>query len=462
MLNKKRFIFLIVVGAVVVSVAFWVRHRVTTSFSFQLARALRDPRYRNLEGEVGRRQAAVAANPNNLKAHWDLADIYQKLELWELAADELDQIARLDPKNYQPIVGAAHTRLLLRQFDKAEQDYRKVTTLWPNSPIGWQGLAAALHAQGRAVESITAISHAVKLDPKNKNNRYIMASSILLYAQQFPDIDSYASLLARAKIELEKILPDWPMPYDIEYKLGTVCDGLRDFKGAVEHFRKACDLEKDRPDAIAGLARSYVNVGKRPMARKVIEDALKKFPNIAGFHNLDGELILASGEPDAAKKACEQFKLALKYDPNRTLFLDNLGSACVRANRLTEARDAFIKSVQIDPNRAYPYQQLAGVYTRLGNTALATAAAQQATHMVWNDQQLRRLQNVALAYPRDVRLQITLADRYRDLGMTGAARSKYLLVLQLEPNNKQAKDGLAALKQPQATAQQPATPISKK
>ena len=65
--------------------------------------------------------------------------------------------------------------------------------------------------------------------------------------------------------------------------------------------------------------------------------------------------------------------------------------------------------------------------------------------MVYNEQQLRRMEELSMSEPDNLNLQLELGDRYKNLKMSSAAREKFLVALQLEPGNKRAQVGLKAL-----------------
>src|SRR5439155_11824180 len=141
------------------------------------------------------------------------------------------------------------------------------------------------------------------------------------------------------------------------------------------------------------------------------------------------QLIQASDEPDADRKSLPLFQKAARLDPRAARFTERLGTAYLRVNDLQRAREAFEMAARLSPNRAFPYQQLAAIYTRQGDAKRATAAAREAEILDFNAQQFKTLQAVAKRHPENIPLRLSLADRYRFLGIRGPARDEYRSIL---------------------------------
>jgi tetratricopeptide (TPR) repeat protein len=451
---KHRWIALSVLGIAAIAGAVWYRHKVSHDREFLIKQALKDPRARKLDAEVGAKQAAVAANPGDLKARWDLADTYQRLRLLDLAAAELDEIVKLAPDDRHAAIAAADTRFALGDMDKALAKYEAITSRWPDFASGWQGMAATYYQQRDFRGATRAARRAVKLEPENMNHRYVMATAILQSVQESPTPQVYAPLLAAARLELEKLLKTWPVPGEIHFRLGGTFTLMRDFPSALKHFRAAAKEMPTRPDVTTNLIETLMATGSHEEALKVVDKAIDDGMKIPPLFDLQGRLYQKMTSETARSKAINSFEEAVKLQPDNPYYLERLGGELARANRLEEARKALERALLLNPERAFPYQQLSAVYTRLGDTKRASNAARMATRMVYNEQQLRRLEELGMAHPEDPTIHIELGDRYRQLKMAGAAKEKYLLVLQLDPNNKRANEGLKLLENPPAEVAQ--------
>lgn len=441
---KKQTIAILLAGLVAMGGAVWFRQYYAKKRTM-LQIALSDPKVQKFQANITELDNQIAANPNDLKSRWKLADIYQKIGMLDKALPQLQEIQKRDPKSLDAAMAVSATHLALQQPVQAEAAYKQVTVQWPKLAAGWQGLAAALYHEGRYLESITIIRTAITLEPQNPNNHFILGNTLIQYVNQFPNSENYAQYAYAARQEFEKLLSIWPEKGDIENRIGNACTLMHDQKGAQDHYKKALALLPNRVDIYVSLAQVYIAAGKPAEARKVAEDAFNRKLRDPSLYDLYGRVLQSSSEQGVLDRTLKAFGKAVELSPKNPYYQERYGSALVRANRLPEARAAFETAVQLNPNRAFPYQQLSAIYTRMNETARATAAAKMATQMVFNDQQLRQIQLLSKNEPGNLNLHLILADRYKDLGMFTAARDKYVMVQKLDPKNQRAKVGLEAL-----------------
>jgi tetratricopeptide (TPR) repeat protein len=436
---------------VLIGIAWAVRQNVLT------ARAQRSPSSRaardshqaaliaRMEGEAKILEARVAVEPNNVRLRQELLLLYQQTGQQDKATDQLAALVRLRPDDQTASLALAKARLALNQWPQAESAYRDFLRRWPRSSDGWQGLAATLFHEARYREAAYAARNAVKLKPENPSNRYVLAASLLEDVLQYPEPMLHSEELEMAQGEFEKLVQVWPKTGDLYFRLGRVYMALKKPDLAIKNLERAEQLLPDRADVSLYLARAYTSSRNSPAARRVLEAAVARHPDSAELNDALGQLIQASGEPDADQKALALFQKAAQLDPRASRFAERLGTAYLRTNDLQHAREAFETAARLNPNRAFPFQQLAAIYTRQGDPKRATAAAREAEILDFNAQQFSTLQAVAKRHPENVLLRLALADRYRYLGLRGPARDEYTAILRLDASNKRAREGLAAL-----------------
>jgi tetratricopeptide (TPR) repeat protein len=388
-------------------------------------------------------EARVAARPDDVLARQALVLTYQQLGQGDQAMAQLETILRLQPKSPNAYLALANARLASKQWPQAEQTYRAMTLHWPKEYVGWQGLAAAQYHQGHFQEAAMAAQKAQTLQPDSPSNRFILASSLLEYAMQYPQPQLHSSALEWARKEFEKLTQVWPNTGDIYLRLGRICIATRDFTAAATYLEKAAQLLPKRADVPLFLSKAYASSRNIPAARRVLEQGVAHHPESADLCDALGQLVQSSGEPNADQQSLMLFQKAVQFAPRNGRFQERLGAASLRANHLDEARQAFETAVHLNPNRAFPVQQLASVYARLHDPKRAATAAKQSEILNFNAQQLSHLEALVNTHQEDVSLHKTLADRYRFIGDKGAARNEYLALLRLDPQNLHAQQSLA-------------------
>lgn len=404
-----------------------------------------------LRAQAARLQARLALHPDDLAIRHALLLTYQQSGQTGQAMAQLEAIALLQPGNPNVTLALANGRLALKQWGQAELAYRAMTRKWPKMAPAWQGLAAAQYHQGHFQEAALAAQRAEALEPANPSSRYLLASSLVEYAMQYPQPQLHTAALEWARREFEHLTQVWPKTGDIYLRLGRICIATRDFAAGSKYLEKAAILLPNRADVTLFLAKSYASARNTRAARRLLEQGVANHADSADLCDALGQLIQSSGELTADERARALYQKAVQLAPRNARFQERLGTAFLRANRLTEARQAFEDAARLNPNRAFPFQQLAAVYARLKDPQHA-AAAKQSEILNFNAQQLSHLEALVNTHPDSVALHGTLADRYRFLGDSGAARNEYLALLRLVPQDQHARQSLAALNKLQTSA----------
>ena len=346
------------------------------------------------------------------------------------------------PQDSPAQIPLANAWLTLKRGDRSEKTFRHLTIAQPKSAAAWQGLSLALYQQQKWYEATLAAWQASRLAPQNPSSRYLLGSSVLAYAQQFPN-ENHDTEMRLARAQFLTLTHAWPDNPEVLYKLGQACLGASQFGEAIQNLRRALALSP-RPDIAWELAHAYLLQGNTTAAWQVVDTALARDPDDAALHDLRGQILQNSN----AAQSLSEYQTAVRLEPNSSRFLECEAAALLRAGQLPEARAAFEQVIRLNPTRAFPYQQIAFIETRLGNPAAAALAARQAAVKNADSESLLHLQTQSSHQTNDAVLHLQLAARYQKLGLTGAARDEYLVALRLKPGNVQARQGLAILKVP--------------
>ena len=449
MKSTKRLLSIAFLGLAAVVGATTYRGRVLTmrrqaAASVPLPAAPVVPDSQALSAQEASLRWAASAHPADHHARWELVNFYMQNGQSGKAAAQLDAITRQGSQSSAESLSLANVRLLLKQYPQAAAMYRKTIQRLPKNVEAWQGLATALFRQQRFLEAMRTARQAARLAPNDPGTHLVLASSALAYGMQFGNRLTHRDALVSAHTEfqnLTKILPD---SADVYFQLGRVDIVLQHPDDAIPALSRSLELTPT-PDGYQQLAVAEKDISDTAAALRSVEEGLAHFPDDAALHDLHGQLLQSDARPGAADQALAEFQEAIRLAPSDERFRERAGVALLRGGRLPEARAVFAEAVRLDPNQVFPYQQLAVIYTRLGDVSLARTAEKIANAMAFNGQQLRQIQALTLVHPQSVPLRLILADRYRDLKMTAAARDEYLLVQQLDPGNVRARKSLAAL-----------------
>ena len=244
---------------------------------------------------------AIAADPDNARAHAGLADSYALLPLYMSVPQakyvEKARAAALRALELDERLAAAHTSLALIlenhdwDWERAEKEYLRATELDPNYPTAHHWYAEMLTWQGRFEEALIASERARRLDPLS----LIIAADNAMALFYSGQLDRAAKEL-EALIELEPSFPGGHKVRHVYVEQGRFDDAIEDILGfspdttlwdlvfalgragrsaeaasALERLER--QNERQAVDAVM-LARSYLAVGDKEQTLTRLEQAL--------------------------------------------------------------------------------------------------------------------------------------------------------------------------------------------
>ncbi len=375
-------------------------------------------------------QDILKRDGNNLEARRLLGSIYlrslgdmqagtQSQDILKLAIDQYEQIVKLDPKSIED-------RMLLGRL---------------------------YHQDGDLVKAEAEFKAAVEIQPNSEE-----AVSALAYLYNEEGQSSHA-------LEVLNAVPENARTAKLYSALGYTYEQQKQYKQAVEAYRKSMDLDQDNLDAARGLAQNLMNDGQTEAALEQYKAIVDADPSDAQTYMLIAEIDRRNGKFDQAMDALKkanavvpdslevQYNIAVvdeaqgKYDDaaqilnqllqktdrdeaeytaadknNRALFLERLGTIYREANKNQLAIDAFRKMLDLgDENAIRGYQEIIGTYRDNKQWQQATNVAEEA----------------AQKFPKDRDLQMVAASQQADMGNPAQAIDRVKSMLKGNPNEDQ-------------------------
>ena len=351
-------------------------------------------------------QDLLKKDPNNLEAHKLLSRIYLRSlgdmnassgsqSVLKLAIEQQQEILKLQPDSLDDHLLLGRLYRLNNDLQKAENEFKTAVSLQPDSE-----------------EAVTTLAYFY-----NEEGDSSRAAKVL---QNVPDSARSAKLYSA---------------------LGYTCEQQKNYKAAVEAYRKAIELDHDNLDAVRGVAQNLLNDGQ-------YEAALQQYRVVADANPEDGETLVRiadiyrkTGKYDLAlenlKKAGTQMQDSLevpysmasvyqaqgRYDDatkvledllkktekadsvyskgernNRAVFLERLGTIYRDNNQDPLALATFRKMIPLgDDNAERGYQQLIDTYRDEKQWQQATDVAKEATEKLPNNRGLKMVYAAQLA-----------------------------------------------------------------
>ena len=353
-------------------------------------------------------QDILKRDPNNLEAHKLLGRIYLRSlgdmqsgsnsgtnSVLKLAIEQYEQIVKIEPQNVDDHLLLGRLYRLNNDLQKAETEFKTAVKLQPDSEEAVTTLAYLYNEEGdttRAVQTLSSV----------------------------PDAGRSAKMYSA---------------------LGYTYEQQKQYKEAINAYRRAIELDRDNLDAIRGLAENLMNDGQTDAALeqyKIIADAnpedAQTYLHMAEIYRKSGKFDLALENLKKAESMVQDsievpYNMAAVYQAqgrfdeaaqtlqdllkktekpdnsynqgernNRAVFLERLGTVYRDQGKYPEAVDVFRKMVALgDDNAVRGYQQIIDAYREAKQWPQATAAAKEAVQKLPNDRGLQMVYAAQLA-----------------------------------------------------------------
>ena len=419
---------------------------------------------------------AIEADPTSEFLTAALAELYAKTGRIRDAVMEAQDILKRDPNNLEAhkLLGRIYLRSLgdiqsgngsQNVLKLAIEQYEQIIKIEPDSIDNHLLLGRLYKVNNGLQKAESEFKTALKLQPDSEEAVTTLA---LLYTEE-GDSPRAAQVLSS--------VPDASRSAKLYSVLGYTYEQQKEYKKAIEAYRKAIALDRDNLDAIRGLAENLMNDGQADAALeqyKVIADAnpedAQTYVRIAEIYRRSGKFDLAlenlkkaqSMVPDsidvpynlarvyqaqgryddAAQILQDLLKKTEKPDnnytqaekSNRSIFIELLGTVYRDNNNSQLAIETFRKMLGLgDENAQRGYQQIIDTYREARQWQQATDVAKEAVQKLPNDRGLKMVYASQLAdmgqadtglqqvkallkgKPEDREVYITLAQMYSRL-----------------------------------------------
>ena len=300
--------------------------------------------------ETGRLDEAIEAfltalrlNADYAKVHTNLGVAYYKKGRTGEAISEFKRALEMNERDALAYYNLANIFTDQGRWDDAIEAYRKAIEILPAEPMIRHNLAYALNRKGMRQEAIHEYLEAIREEDdmleshKNLAALYLQQDEVdeaLHHYQEADRIQPKDSSIHRmmgllykkqklfdlALRELEKAAELAPSPTTY-YQLGTVLDQKKEWKGAIQAYRKAIERDPKMVEAYINLGVAYQKEGQLDRSMRAFLEAMRLQPDLAEAHNDLGYLYQQKGLIDLARL---EYHLALRFRPDWLLPQMNL------------------------------------------------------------------------------------------------------------------------------------------
>ncbi len=318
-------------------------------------------------------QSALAWDPLNGYAYYNLSTIYNRWQDAPSAAHAVRRAAALNPHDE-----AAHFALgqalaargqesAARQawstaeaapyfvnrglalagqgaYEEAVVQYQRALAITPDLSDGYYYLGRALSGLGRQEEALAALESAAALEPTFSPRRYLLQAEVYAAREEWrAALDAFAQASA--------LIPTDPVPH---YRMGWVLDQkLGDGEAAMPHYRQAWQLDPDYVPPRLALARLYRERGECDavaewLAPFLLPGAESRLTGQA--HTLLGNCLLQ--QPGREEEGVSHLERAMEAAPDRVALRLALGQSYSQVGRFHDAIETYLQVLEMEPENA--------------------------------------------------------------------------------------------------------------
>jgi tetratricopeptide (TPR) repeat protein len=429
---------------------------------------------------------AIEADPSSEFLTSGLAELYVKTGRIRDAVMEAQDIIKRDPNNLEAhkLLGRIYLRSLGDMpggngsdnvLKLAIEQYEQIVKIEPNSVDNHLLLGRLYRLNNDLQKSENELKTAVKLDP---NSEEAVTTLAILYTDEGDTAHA---------LQVLSSVPDASRSAKLYSALGSTYEQRKEYKKAIDAFKKAIQLDRDNLDAIRGLAENLMNDGQTDAALeqyKVIADAN---PEDAQTYLRIGEIYRRQGKYDEALESLKKadtmvpdslevpYNMAAVYQAqgryeealkllqdlvkktekpdtsysqadrnNRSIFVERLGLVYRDQENYPAAVETFRKMLTLgDENAKRGYQDIIDTYRESKQWVQATAAAREAVQKLPNDREVRMVLDAQLADTGEA--DKALADVRSLLNGKPEDREIYITLAQMNTRLKRWTDAEEAL-----------------
>ena len=286
-------------------------------------------------------RSALQIDEQLADAHWGLAQVYEGLQRYQEAFEEMKTTAELDQNNLDVRVKLGNYYLMGSQqsaagVSEAERLAKEILQKNPNHIEGHILMGSVLFAQDHKNEALAELNRAIEIDPKRVESylslaRFFASMKDLAKAEAtFQRAISVNGSSAMAYYEYGKFLVQTNRADDAEkeFQLGVQVEpNNRDarfvlasfylvnkrYAKAEDAYKALAELDKDKPEGRSVLGDYYGATGRLDEAIAIYREVLTKSPDYTQAHYRLAELMLNRGDLANAKTEVENI---LKKDAN--------------------------------------------------------------------------------------------------------------------------------------------------
>ena len=230
----------------------------------------------------------------------NLANAYESMHEYSLAADAYSQALQLDPSHAELKEALAQDQALAGRFDDALKTYADMQGDDPKSAKPYLGIAQIYREQKNYAKARESLNKAKELDPENLEVRY---SEVGLLESEGKIADATAALKSILDTTTRRNYDPSQRTFRARLleQLGMLYRTGEQYEQAASTFHEIGVLNPESaPRAEAQVANTYLAAHDDAKALSVVDNALQKYPSERTLHEVRAQILSDQGKNDVA------------------------------------------------------------------------------------------------------------------------------------------------------------------
>ena len=240
-------------------------------------------------------------NPPKVEVHLKLGNVYMDNLLYEKALVEYEKAKQIKPQSARITHAMGRVYKALGDIDKAENSFVEAVTYNPRYIKVQQSLGELHLERGNEAEAIKYLKQAAAISPNDSSR---------------------------------------------QTKLGKLYAKNSQFEEAETAFQQAINSDPKNAELQTQIGEIYLEHGQPEKAAEAFRGSLGLNETVHVYNRLG----IALRRKEQYKEAVEEYKKALKVEPDNEVVYYNLGRAYLDDNQKRDAVDAFRKALEFNPD----------------------------------------------------------------------------------------------------------------
>lgn len=297
-------------------------------------------------------------------AHYQLAQVYMKLQQWTPAYNELSRTVELQPENYPAHIDLANLLIAGHEFRQAQGEADLLLQKQSDNPAAHVAAANLFAAQEDFAPATQELKKAIALAP-GRWEPYENLAALQMRMNQ-------PELAEENFIKATEMNPKASAPL---LALASYYQAQSRFPEAEQGIQRAIAADPNNFDARADLVRLFMSEGKKSEAEQFAKRVSHDFPRDSAAYRMLGDFYFAVGNFDGA---IAEYGALYREHPHDIQVKKNYVQLLIIKDRLNEAEKLDSEILKGNPNDVEGLIDRGQIELREGNTKASTNTLQTA------------------------------------------------------------------------------------